>query len=106
MTGVPDCNYPLFNRVAEELREAGWQVVNPAEFGPTSPCHYTDLLRDDLRRLLDCDGVVTLEGWWESAGARHEVMTAGLLKMPVGDAEVWLNRKPSRLTQPIGAVSA
>ena len=31
MSGLPNNGYDAFNRKAEQLREAGWRVVNPAE---------------------------------------------------------------------------
>ncbi len=90
MSGYPDNNYPEFNRVAKALREIGYTVVNPAEFG--NGRHYVDFLREDLRLMLDCHAVATLENWWESTGARNEVNVAGLLKMPVRSYVEWLER--------------
>lgn len=95
MSGIKDCNYPLFNRYAERLRASGWEVVNPAEFGEGA--HYIDFLREDLRLMLDCHGVATLDNWWLSSGARNEVMVAGLLRMPVRPAEQWFFRSPERI---------
>lgn len=95
MSGYPENNYPEFNRAANTLRELGYGVVNPAEYGAPKGkrVHYVDLLREDLRHMLDCDGVAVLENWWESAGARNEVQVAGLLKMPVRTVSEWINRK-------------
>lgn len=92
MSNRPMNNYPLFNAVTGWLREAGYTVVNPAEFGTEGGASYQDLLRKDLKALLDCDGVAVLEGWWESVGARNEVQVAGVLKMPVRPVEDWLRR--------------
>jgi hypothetical protein len=93
MTGYPECNYPAFNAAAKFLRQDGFDVVNPAEFGARDlrvGVHYVDLIREDLRLMLDCHGVATLDGWWESVGARNEVMVAGVLKMPVRTIDEWL----------------
>lgn len=92
MTGYAECNYPAFNGAAEMLRVWGYEVVNPAEQGNNG--HYTDILREDIRVLLDCDGVALLPNWWESNGSRAEVHVAGLLKMPVRELFSW---KPSEL---------
>lgn len=97
MTGYPDCNYPSFNRVAELLTQSGYEVVNPAHSNIPAG-HYVDFLREDLRWMLDCDGVATLEGWWASAGARNEVNVAGLLQMPVRPWGEWLIRWQEELT--------
>lgn len=89
MSGYPESNYPLFNRVSELLRQAGFEIVNPAEFGNGK--HYIDFLREDLRLMLDCHGVAVLDKWWESTGARNEVQVAGVLKMPVHPWADWLH---------------
>jgi hypothetical protein len=91
MTGYPKCNYPAFDEAEVALVAMGYEVVNPASFG-SGGGHYIDLLRDDLRAMLDCHAVATLEGWWESGGARNEVHVAGLLKMPVRTAQEWIIR--------------
>lgn len=93
MTGYADCNYPEFNRVSEILRQAGYEVVNPAEVHIDEQHHYVDLIREDLRVMLDCQGVATIENWWESTGARNEVHVAGILKMPVRTVAEWAARK-------------
>lgn len=90
MSGYQDCNYPAFNTVAQALRSAGFEVVNPAEVHIAKKHHYVDLIREDLRVMLDCHGVAVLEGWWESTGARNEVNVAGILKMPVRPWSEWL----------------
>lgn len=84
MSGYEDCNYPAFHRAAEQLQQAGFEVMNPAnadkrvEFG-----HYTDFLREDLRMLLDSDAVALLPNWFQSVGARNEVQVAGTIGMEV-----------------------
>ena len=90
MSGYPECNYPAFNRAAEALREAGYEVVNPVEVSAGQNAHYVDYLREDLRAMLDCHAVATLEGWWASSGARNEVNVAGLLKFQVRPVSEWL----------------
>lgn len=90
MSGYPLNNYPEFNRVAAELRSAGYTVVNPAEVGPEGRSHYVDLLRQDLMDMMTCHGVAVIDQWWESGGARNEVQVAGILKMPVHHWERWL----------------
>lgn len=83
MSGYADCNYPLFNRVADKLRGHGWEVVNPAEVHLNRQHHYVDLIREDLKQMLTCDGVATLDDWERSKGASNEVRVARFLNMPV-----------------------
>ena len=90
MTGFPECNYPAFDMAEEHLHRLGYDVVNPAHVSAgLARTHYVDHLREDLRAMLDCDGVATLPGWEFSTGARNEVNVAGLLRMPVRPLELW-----------------
>lgn len=100
MSGHPENNYPAFNDNTSALRGAGYGVVNPAEFSVPSGVrvHYVDLIREDLRQMLDCHGVAVLDGWWESHGARNEVNVAGMLKMPVRPVSEWLERAARELS--------
>lgn len=92
MSGYPDCNYPFFNEVEGRLEDVGFKVVNPARVHIDQQHHYVDLIREDLRQMLEAHGVATLENWWESTGARNEVQVAGILKMPVRPWQDWLER--------------
>lgn len=94
MSGRPDNNYPAFNEAAARLRDAGYTVINPAEFVPEPGklYSYPDLLRHDLQEMLQAHAVATLDEWWESTGGRNEVNIAGLLKMPVRPVADWLER--------------
>jgi hypothetical protein len=90
MSGYPYCNYPAFDMAEELLVASGFEVANPTKVHINGMHHYVDLIREDLRAMLDCQGVATLENWWESVGARNEVQVAGVLKMPVRPLEEWL----------------
>ena len=100
MSGHPENNYPAFHEAAEALRGAGYKVISPAEYSVPdgSRVHYVDLIREDLRLMLDCHGVAVLEGWWDSVGARNEVNVAGVLKMPVRTVALWLERAAKELS--------
>lgn len=92
MSGIEDSNYPAFNEAAEELRDVGYTVLNPAEINPDG-YQYADLLAMDIKDVLECEGVAVLEGWWNSVGARLEVNIAGTLGKPVRPVHEWVNRK-------------
>lgn len=72
MSGLPEWNFPAFHAAARELRSAGFDVVNPAEFGAIAGRAWCDYLRDDIRALVDCDAIWMLRGWSRSRGARLE----------------------------------
>lgn len=90
MSGYEDSNYPAFDDAARLLRETGYRVINPASDNKVAWGGYIDFLREDLRLLLECDGVAVLDYWWESVGARNEVQVAGVLKMPVRPVDEWM----------------
>lgn len=84
MTGYPGCNFAEFNDAAARLRNAGYEVVNPAEMdGGSTSQSWEYYLKRDLPQLLSCDYVALLPGWERSRGARLEVQTAQAVGMPV-----------------------
>lgn len=100
MTNMPQFNVPLFDKVAAELRQRGYDVVSPAELdspemraaamqsadGALAPLEqatketWGQVLARDVRVLSDQDieGIVLLPGWERSRGANLEA-TVGLL---------------------------
>lgn len=84
MTGIPDMNYPAFNKVTSRLRTAGFAVENPAEnHAPSNAPTWADWMRLSLAQMMRCDAVVMLPGWWRSKGARIEWLMAKLLCIAV-----------------------
>jgi hypothetical protein len=94
MTGIPDYNYPAFNECAEQLREIGFHVENPAK-NPVPDCgSYNGYMRMSIAQLVKCDQVVLLPGWINSKGAKIEVDLARALEIPLTDwtpDHDWLN---------------
>lgn len=97
MTGIPNFNFPKFDRVSAELRANGYEVVSPAELD--SPEFRASVMADGItgneKRLTglwgDClardvkliaddgiEAIFLLEDWNKSRGARLEA-TVGLL---------------------------
>lgn len=76
MTGIKDFNFPAFNGAACALRCAGYDVVNPAEINPDGSKPWSECLRSDIKALCDCDTIVMLDGWENSAGAHLEMHIA------------------------------
>lgn len=84
MSGVPEHNYPEFHKAAKELREMGYEVLNPAETddGDTSkPRPY--YITKDLILLSQVDAIYFLRGWIRSEGAKLELAIACQREIPI-----------------------
>lgn len=83
MTGIKDLNFPAFHATAARLREAGHEVVNPAEVNPDPTAKWVDCMRADIRELVTCDAIAMLQGWEKSKGATLEHHIARQLELTV-----------------------
>ena len=96
MRGYVDYNFPAFHAMAKKLRDAGHEVVSPAEMdeaaygtqdGIDAAAKKKNALREfmarDLPALLACDGVVLLDGWNNSQGAAIESFVAAMTGIPL-----------------------
>ncbi len=90
MTGIPNLNWPAFDRAEAIMRDMGvaWAYTNPAELDRRlglSVKHNVDLatlLASDFRYLVNCDAIVLLDGWGHSKGANCELAVARMMGMP------------------------
>lgn len=110
MTGYPRYNFPAFDYATFQWRDAGWQVVSPADLtrdywrehygeefdpGSTDPRIaaggdiYREFLRIDLREITRCDAVALLPGWEQSAGVAKELTVARALGLVLYDAQTF-----------------
>lgn len=61
MSGLPDFNFPAFNRWAEIWRSRGYKVINPAEH---ELGEYRDMLVFDMKRIREeATAIFMLESW-------------------------------------------
>ena len=94
MTGYPESNYPAFRLAGEQLRAAGFSVLNPVDaerFNPAPgvPQAWDWYMRYALRGLLKADGLALLSGWEASRCATLEVHVAKALRLPVMRLDSW-----------------
>lgn len=98
MTGLPDYNFPAFDKAADILTAQGHEVFNPAAndrdngFDATGlQGHEAERLGFSLRRALKqdlswiCDhaeALVLLEGWHRSKGVAAEMALGKALGIP------------------------
>jgi hypothetical protein len=93
-------NLAVFNQAAGLLRDAGYEVVNPASLNhenlhPYAPdphtgdlAHWQECMRSDLKEMLDCQAIVLLPLWERSPGSVRELLIA-----------IWLGFDVMRLTE-------
>ncbi len=109
MRGLPEFNFPAFDKAALDLTVQGHDVVNPAEhdrdngFDPAGMTGREDLTQHgfdlraalawDLEQITRCDAVFLLDGWQQSSGARAEYALAQALGLQVASAEHWRRGK-------------
>lgn len=107
MTGYSLFNFPAFDYAAAQWRDAGWDVVSPAdltrafwrekfgeEFDPSNTDPriaaggdiYREFLRGDIAAIAHCDAIALLKGWEKSGGVAKELTVARLLGLQELDA--------------------
>lgn len=85
MTGIPQLNYPLFNKVSAELRQAGFVVENPAENPDPPEKSWAGFMRMSLVQISRATILVRLPGWEASRGAVVENYLAEVLSLSIHD---------------------
>lgn len=89
MTGLPEYNYPEFNKAEALLKTAGYEVINPARQG--FGLEYDEYLKRAVADVFECDGVALLTDWELSPGASAEVALADALKKDASELGIWLS---------------
>lgn len=89
MTGLPELNYPAFEKAVAQLQEHGIKVRSPhaIDYEETPETRgqlpYSTYLKGGYRLLLECGGIIMLNGWTRSRGTKHELYIARSLGYPV-----------------------
>lgn len=114
MTGVPQLNFPAFEKAAQDLRALGHEVISPAEMdrehgydqdhGPG----YPEAISWDMDAIRKAEVIALLPGWENSRGTCWEVETGLLLGLPIVWADSlqpvgWLAMKRAKYTATAGS---
>jgi hypothetical protein len=92
MTGHPDYNFRSFFDAEELILKLGHTALNPAwqdgytfeeakKSAKIKGHSWGQYMREDLKMLMMAEGIVLLDGWRESKGAKLEAIVAGALDM-------------------------
>ena len=76
MSGLPENNYPLFNKAARALRDAGHDVYNPAESGWFEKGPRAAFAAYSRYICEEADTLVLLPGFIKSVGVSAELALA------------------------------
>lgn len=85
MSGLPNNNYPRFNRAAVRLRNLRWEVVNPVAVKVPDGTDWLGYMAANLETMRGCTALCLIPGWQDSFGARMELLAAQKLEMDIYD---------------------
>lgn len=88
-----------FQDVSYLLKMLGHQPVNPFDNGLPSDAEYQDHMRADLKMLLDCDAILMLLDWQQSAGAQLELRVAMACGLELLQVEIDLDTDKYSVSQ-------
>lgn len=73
----------FFARIETELTNLGYKAVNPMSKPLSDSAPYTEHIKEDIRLLLACDGIVMPNRWRCSKGCEIERRVADICGIPV-----------------------
>lgn len=65
-----------FTKACDEVRQMGHTPVNPCDLEHNHGKTWAEFMVNDIKAMLDCDGVYALSDWERSKGATIEVELA------------------------------
>jgi hypothetical protein len=97
MSGESDFNRPAFRHAEQQLRAAGFNVINPAQLILNPPDDtWNDYMAHAVIALKHVDGIALLDRWRWSAGALMEMRVALRNSIPHAPVAQWL--KPGTIS--------
>ena len=83
ITGIESNAPALFESAESFLKAKGFQVVNPTKIEHNHDLTWASYMRNDIKALMECDGIYMLDNHTKSDGAKLELYIATNLKMTV-----------------------
>jgi Domain of unknown function (DUF4406) len=94
MTGVPERNYPAFDKATILLQDRGFAILNPASIDTDMQLDtrmtWDWYMRHAIRMVLTADAIALLPGWENSKGACLEREIGQALELDIRLLEDWL----------------
>jgi hypothetical protein len=82
--GLSEAEYTAnFNNAKIEVKAMGHDPVSPTDLPHEHERTWLAYMREDLKALLECDGVYALSNWEDSPGAKVEIGLAQSLGLEV-----------------------
>lgn len=75
--------HKFFARIENELTILGYKAINPMAKHIPDSAPYTEHMKEDIRLLLGCDGIVVPNRWRCSKGCETERRVADACGIPV-----------------------
>lgn len=83
VTGMVEEAILLFKAAENELRQMGFEPVNPITLNHQHDQTWHSYMREDVKALCDCDAIYMLTNWRASEGAKVELSVANHLELDV-----------------------
>jgi len=83
ITGIETEAPLLFAEACIEMRELGFDTVNPMDLEHNHDKSWNSYMRNDIKALMECDAIYMISNWVHSKGAEIERRIAMDLGMKV-----------------------
>lgn len=84
ITGLPISQAKeLFKQAETELKDIGFNPINPMSNGLDVESHWSDHMRADIKNMMDCEAIYLLSNYKQSKGAMLELYIAKELNMKI-----------------------
>ena len=83
ITGIEEQAPAIFAKAEQQLKEHGYEVVNPTTLPHQHDQSWHSYMREDVKALCDCHAIFMLSNWKDSKGAIIEHTIAMYLGLEV-----------------------